>query len=1062
MKIRGLFTLLFSITLLAQTFGQQVDVEKLEGLEPRSLGPAGMSGRITSIDADPRNTDIIYIGTASGGVWKSVNGGIDWQPMFDDQPLLSIGAVAVAPSNPNIIWAGTGEGNPRNSHNSGGGIYKSLDGGKNWTLMGLEATKTIHRVIVHPDNPDVVYVGAMGSIWGPNEERGVYKTTDGGENWEKILYKGDGVGVADMVMDPSNPDKLIVAMWEYDRDPWQFTSGGPNSGLYVTLDGGENWQQRTSEEGLPKGDLGRIGLAIAPSKPNIVYALVEAKENNLFKSTDGGATWRKINSSDRFVSNRPFYYHDIFVDPQNENRIFNLYSGVSISQDGGKTFERARTGTHSDHHAFWIDPDNPDYIMMGTDGGLYISRDGGDKWMFCANIPVGQFYHINIDNSIPYQIGGGMQDNGSWVGKNRQWKRGGILNTDWQEVFFGDGFDVGFRPDNPRYVYAMSQGGNLGLVDSETGKSQFIRPTAPNADTELRFNWNAAFAQNPFADCGIYYGSQFVHKSMDCGQTWEIISPDLTTDDKEKQAQSKETGGLTYDQTGAENFTTILAIAPSPVDEDVIWVGTDDGNVQITRDGGENWTNLASKLSGMPAGSWIPQIEVSAKNAGEAFVVVNDYRRNNWEPMVFHTTNYGQSFQRIVDEEQVSGYALCIVQDPVEPNLLFLGTDHGLWFSIDKGANWNKWTNGFPSVQVADLKIQPREHDLVIGTFGRSLWVLDDIRPIRALAQTQGKVLDEPFALFDAPDAYLAEYRSYDGYHFPTDAIFQGENARGGAMMTVWVGEQPKKESAEKEDESAKKRPMRSGKEEKKVAIVVYNMQGDTVRNYTENVEVGMNRVYWGMNHNGVRFPSRNPRRGNDDPPGGYEVLPGTYKVVATLGDAKDSTMVTVKADPRLDVPMSDRRAKVAAYKKIYAMVETAANAADRIRDMENTIKTVNEALANADKDAKKEIMDMGKALQDSLSAMEDYMFGKENIKGIKRSDETLRNYLFGMYRYIGASDGAPNQAGQRAIRFAEEKLSAMLEHLNNFTMEDFAAYQEKVEAMEFSLFPEMKPIRME
>jgi len=435
---------------------------------------------------------------------------------------------------------------------------------------------------------------------------------------------------------------------------------------------------------------------------------------------------------------------------------------------------------------------------------------------------------------------------------------------------------------------------------------------------------------------------------------------------------------------------------------------------------------------------------------------VNDYRRNNWEPMVFHTTNYGQSFQRIVDEEQVSGYALCIVQDPVEPNLLFLGTDHGLWFSIDKGANWNKWTNGFPSVQVADLKIQPREHDLVIGTFGRSLWVLDDIRPIRALAQTKGKVLEQPFALFDAPDAYLAEYRSYDGYHFPTDAIFQGENARGGAMMTVWVGEQPKKESAEKEDESAEKRPMRSGKEEKKVAIVVYNMQGDTVRNYTENVEVGMNRVYWGMNHNGVRFPSRNPRRGNDDPPGGYEVLPGTYKVVASLGDIKDSTMVTVKADPRLDVPMSDRRAKVAAYKKMYAMVETAANAADRIRDMENTIKTVNEALANADKDAKKEIMDMGKALQDSLSAMEDYMFGKENIKGIKRSDETLRNYLFGMYRYIGASDGAPNQAGQRAMQFAEEKLSAMLERLNNFTTEDFAAYQENDLTAEQGYFTEI------
>lgn len=570
------------------------------------------------------------------------------------------------------------------------------------------------------------------------------------------------------------------------------------------------------------------------------------------------------------------------------------------------------------------------------------------------------------------------------------------------------------------------------------------------------------------------YGSQFLHKSMDCGQTWEIISPDLTTNDKEKQALSKKTGGLTYDQTGAENFTTILAIAPSPVDQNVIWVGTDDGNVQLTRDGGKNWTNLADRIKGMPKGSWVPQIEVSTKNAGEAFVVVNDYRRNNWEPMVFHTADYGQTFKRIVDAKQTSGYALCIVQDPVEPNLLFLGTDHGLWFSIDKGANWNKWTKGFPSVQVADLKIHPREHDLVIGTFGRSLWVLDDIRPIRALAQSKGEVLSKPLALFDAPEAYLAVYRSYDGYHFPTDAIFQGENARPGAMMTLWVGDQPKPQKKDMEQgeggaargmSAAGARPGgRGGREGKEVKILVFDMAGDTVRNYTSRVDTGMNRIYWDMRYDGARFPSRNPRQGGFGgfTPGGAEVLPGTYKVVVSLGDQKDSTMVTVNADPRLDIPMSDRKAKIAAYKEVYAMVETASKAVERIQAAQQTIKTVNEAMSNADKDKKKEIMEMGKALQDSLSAMEDYIFGKENIKGIKRSDETLNSYVFGMFRYIGASDGAPNQGAQRAMQFAKEKMSATLDRLNRLMENEFAAYKQKVEATDFSLFKEMKPIKME
>jgi photosystem II stability/assembly factor-like uncharacterized protein len=759
---RILTPLITLLLLSGMAFGQPIDVEQLKGLKIRNIGPAGMSGRVTTIDVVLSEPDIIYAGTASGGVWKSTSGGIDWKPIFDEEATQSVGALAINQYNPSVVWVGTGEGNPRNSHNSGGGIYRSLDAGRNWQLMGLEATRNIHRVIIHPDDPNTVYVAALGSIWGTNPERGVYKTTDGGETWEKILYVNESVGCADLVIDPSNPNKLIAAMWEYGRKPWTFNSGGEGSGMYVTHDGGKTWEERTEKDGLPKGKLGRMGLAIAPSKPNVVYALIEGeKENAIYRSDDGGFSWKKRGT--RNIGSRPFYYADIFVDSKNENRLYSIFSLVNKSEDGGKTFVTLLPyyGVHPDHHAWWIHPDDPNYIIDGNDGGLNISRDGGESWRFIENIPVAQFYHINYDMSIPYRVGGGMQDNGSWVGPSMALEAGGIRNSAWQEIFFGDGFDVVFHPTKKNMAYGMSQGGNVGLVDMETGKSTFIRPTHPDS-VELRFNWNAAIAQDPFNDCGVYYGSQFLHKSLDCGQSWEIISPDLTTNDTTKQKQNAS-GGLTIDATGAENYTTITAIAPSPVDDKVIWVGTDDGNLQLTRDGGATWTNLAAKLSDARPGSWIPQIVTSDKNAGEAFIVVNDYRRDDWRPFVFHTADYGRTIKRIVDEKQVDGYAHAIVQDPEESNLLWVGTDRGLYLSIDGGQNWNKWMNDYPSVPTIDLKIHPREGDLIVGTFGRAAWILDDLRPIREIAKTKGEVLANAFRVFDAPDAYQFEARSYPG-----------------------------------------------------------------------------------------------------------------------------------------------------------------------------------------------------------------------------------------------------------------------------------------------------------
>jgi photosystem II stability/assembly factor-like uncharacterized protein len=1049
------------VAILSTAFSQKINVEQLKGIKTRSIGPAGMSGRVTAIDAVVSDPDIIYAGTASGGVWKSVSGGTNWQPIFDKMPVQAIGAVKINQRNPSEIWVGTGEGNPRNSQNSGEGIYKSLDGGVTWKCMGLEKTKTIHRIIIHRDDPNTVFVAAHGSSYGPTDDRGVYKTTDGGKTWRKVLFVNNLTGCAELVTDPINPNKLIAAMWEYERKPWFFNSGGTGSGLYISHDGGETWERRTSKDGLPEGNLGRMGLAIAPSSPNIVYALIEAKENALYKSTDGGLKWQKMVSADTEsgnVSNRPFYFFEIYVDPKNENRIYSLWTFLSISEDGGKSFrELAGWKIHLDHHAFWINPNDPSHLLDGNDGGLNISHDYGKTWRFADNLPVGQFYHVSYDMSIPYRIAGGMQDNGSWVGPSAVWRSGGIRNTDWQEVYFGDGFDVGIQPDNGRYCYAMAQGGYLGYVDMLTGHTQGIKPVHPDGKTKLRFHWNSGFAQNPFHNRGIYYGSQFLHKSMDSGQTWEIISPDLTTNDTSKLHQDK-TGGLTPDATGAENHCTILAIAPSTVDEKVIWVGTDDGNVQLTRDGGKTWTNCSAKLPTVKPGSWVPYIE-AGKRAGEAFVIVNDYRRNDWRPMAFFTKDFGATWTRLVDEKQVQGHALCIVQDPEADNLLFLGTDYGLWFSIDFGKNWNKWANDFPSVSTADLKIHPREHDLIIGTFGRAFWVLDDIRPLREMARSQGKVLEQPFKVFPAPDAYLAEFRSYDGVRFDGDAVFNGTNRSPSAMLTFWA-----KPSLFKEEkkEPAKEEKKEEKKDDGKLRIQVVDSQGDTIRAFSVKPDSCMNRINWNLEMDGVRYPSRNKPKPEDDKPYGYAVLPGKYKLLFKWKGHVDSTTVTVHADPRMNITMEARKAQMAAQKDFEKTIKAATDAFDRLQEAKQAIKLVNEALVNAPDSLKKDIAKQGQSLSDSISVLEKLFMQPEGQKGITDETDDIQNALYTASGHIGASDGAPNAAARVYLEKSKRLLAQAVERINKFTEGDFAKYREKVEAAKTPLFKKWERLKMD
>ena len=1052
--------------------GQDFSMDLVQDMKPRNIGPGGMSGRVTAIDVVTDSPDIMYVGTASGGLWKSTSGGIKWEPVFTEEVTASIGAVAIQQSNPSVIWVGTGEGNPRNSLNGGYGIYKSLDGGKTWTSMGLEKTRHIHRVVIDPEDPNTVYVGAIGSPWGEHPERGVFKTTDGGLTWEKVLFVNNKTGAADLVMDPSNPNKLFAAMWEHKRDPWFFNSGGEGSGLYMTHDGGKNWKKLSDEDGLPKGELGRIGLAIAANKPNIVYALIEAKKNALYKSTDGGFNWKKINEKND-IGNRPFYYSDLAVDPENENRVYSIFTYVNVSEDGGRNFDQLMAaygsdhGVHPDHHAWWIHPEDGSFMMDGNDGGLNITHDGGKTWRFIGNIPVAQFYHISTDNDYPYNVYGGMQDNGSWKGPAYVWRDQGIRNSYWQEIAFGDGFDVVPDQKDPRYGYAMSQQGYVSRYDAETGNNYSVRPTHPDPDVKLRFNWNAAIGQDPFDEATVYFGSQFVHKSADKGLTWEVISPDLTTNDPEKQKQD-QSGGLTLDATGAENYTTILVIEPSPVEKDMLWVGTDDGKVQYTTNGGEEWTDVTKNIKGLPAGSWIVQIKASKKNKGEALLVANDYRRFNYTPYAYRTTNYGKSWERIVDEEDVESYTLSIIEDPEEPRLMFLGTDDGLYISFNAGEDWQKWTEGYPTVSTKDLAIQEREGDLVIGTFGRAAWVLDDLRPLRAIAANP-QVLNQKIALFDPPAAYDAAYQQPTGSRFGADAMYAGENKNGGAMISFFINPVAQKGKEEKKEDK-KENETESGKEpENKVkwdSLTLEIYKGDKLIRTLKNKapkEKGIHRMYWGLEEKGTDRPSRTIRKSNREP-GGMTVLPGVYGLKLTYGDQVSESRIEVKTDPRIDYKLADLEEVYNAGKQVQEWRQLTADLGKQLAESRKIAEGFKSELRKEDKEAYKEEIKASEEIVKKIDEILDQIFGKEDKRqGITRSsDPTVASRISLAYGYIASRKSGITATETRLMEQAKASLNEVVDQTNAFYKSDWPGYQQKMEAAKIDRFKEIKSFSLD
>jgi photosystem II stability/assembly factor-like uncharacterized protein len=1098
---------LFSLLLLPSFLHAQLDPDLLAGMKARSIGPAAMSGRVAAIDAVEANPDIVYVGAATGGVWKSVDGALSFMPLFDDQPVAAIGAVAIFQPSPDIVWAGTGEGNPRNSMSVGNGIYKSVDGGKTWTHLGLEKTERIHRIITHPRDPNIVWVAALGQAWGQNADRGVFKTIDGGRTWTKVLFVNDRTGAADLVIDPSNPNKLYAAMWEYRRWPWFFNSGGPGSGLHVSDDGGATWKRSTEEDGMPKGNLGRIGLAVARSSPGVVYALVEAEKSALLRSDDGGRKWTAVNTEYNIAS-RPFYYADIRVDPSDPNRVYNIHSLISVSTDGGKSFKTLVpfAKIHPDYHAMWIDPADPTRIYAGNDGGVAESKDRGNSWRFVTTLPVGQYYHVAVDNEVPYNVYGGMQDNGSWKGPNTTWETAGIRNWDWQEVGFGDGFGTVPIPNDPMVGYAMSQEGYIVRWNLRTGERKDIRPSPPAADAkELRFNWNAAIAGDPHDPNGVYFGSQYVHKSTNRGDSWTTISPDLTTNRKEWQHQDK-TGGITPDVTAAENFTTIITIAPSPVDRNVVWAGTDDGRVHVTRDGGANWSSVEANISGAAAASaakaggrerpplhtWVPEIKASRHGAGTAFIVLDDHRRSNWTPYVFRTTDFGKTWTSLVTKN-IQGYALSIEQDPVDPDLLFLGTEFGLWVSNDAGKSWLKWKHGFPTVSVMGLVVHPRDHDLVIATHGRAAYVLDDIRPLRSVS---AETLAKPLHFFEVPDAQAYTTRQKEGSRFLGDAEFRGENEPYGALLTYSLNlpglphpaEEKERERKQKEREAAVKplvtetgepivdipkepeasatakpsEPPAADGKAPEVDIEVADVRGAVIRKFKGPAKLGVNRTAWELHRDAFKRPVVPGEEPSEFRSGtGPEILAGTYTVTIKFRGNEAKQTVRVLPDPRENVTAEVRQAKFDAIMRAGKLTETVTTALERIQKTRADVDAVSAKLKKPDDTAEKTpdpLVKSGTALKKRLDEMEKRLWVAPKTKGIVAETDVLGKIQYPLQAMQSSWD-APTPAQLAYLERAEAQLRTVLADFNKLFAEDVAKYREEVRAKNVTLFGEEPPL---
>jgi photosystem II stability/assembly factor-like uncharacterized protein len=1015
MRLHGFqaFALAGALTGAAVAAGQvAIDSNSFGGIRARSIGPAVMSGRIASIDAVPADPAsdrrlTVWVGSASGGVWKSVDAGISFKAVFDEHPQ-SIGAVRVDPSDPDVVWAGTGESWTRNSVSVGRGVHKTTDGGDTWKLMGLEDSERIGAIRVDPGDGDTVWVCATGHLWDAGEERGVFRTRDGGETWEKVLYVDADTGCADLDLDPQDPRIVYAGMWQFRRRADFFTSGGPGSGLYKSSDGGDTWQRLTN--GLPDGELGRITVAVSPSRPSVVYAIVEAEKTALYRSDDVGASWTEVSTSLN-VQVRPFYFGELVVDPADFRRVYKPGFLLTVSTDGGKSFTSPFSGfgssIHPDHHALWIDPTNPQTVILGTDGGVYVSHDRAARWRAVEDLPVSQFYHVAHDMEWPYNVYGGLQDNGTWTGPSRA--PGGILSGHWKNIGFGDGFWAFPDPTTPGHVYVEYQGGQLMRVAQATGEVKSIHPYAGEGEEKLRFNWNTPIHLSPNDPKVLYYGSQYLHRSADRGESWQTISPDLTTDDPEKQRQ-QESGGLTTDNTTAENHCTIFTISESPQDPAVIWAGTDDGNLQVTRDGGATWSEVSANAAGVPDGTWVSRVEASPHDAATAFVTFDGHHSGDMATYVHKTTDYGATFTSLATDD-LDGYAHVVKQDPVHPGLLYLGTEHGLFLSVDGGGQWARFEENLPPVSVRDLVVHPTEHDLILATHGRGIYVIDDLTPLRHLTQ---EILDSDVALL--PSRPAAMVISSQLQWFPADHEFVGSNPPEAAWITYYL----------------KKRHLFGD-----LKVEVYDDDGELIASLPGGKRRGLNRVEWPMRLKPPKYPAATSLV-----PGflGPRVKEGTYRVRLIKGKQTLEGEVALVADPRSPHSAADRFLQQDKALELYHLLSDLTYLAESL-----------EAL----RDGAKERAGRGELRPADAARLTALADGCEELRatlvsthpsGMLSGQERLRERLGNLYGKVSSYDGRPTDSQLAELDKLAADLQAAEKRVEGFVAAELPAVDRVLE----------------
>ncbi len=1058
------------------------------GLEFRSIGPAFMSGRISDIVIHPENQSVWYVAVGSGGIWKTENRGTTWETIFDDEDSYSIGSLAIDPNNPNTIWVGTGENVSGRHVGYGSGLYRSRDGGQSWESMGLEDSERIGMIRIDPRDSNTIFVAAQGPLWSGGGQRGLYKSTDGGETWRKVLGDGLGnddsddryTGVSEVHMDPRNPDVMYAVSWQRMRSVAVLMDGGPGTGIHKSEDGGETWRELTS--GLPDENMGKTGLAISPQNPDVIYATIELhnRTGGFWRSADGGETWEKRND---YLSSGtgPHYYMELFASPHQFDRVYQMDVHLHVTEDGGENFTRLQHDTkHVDHHAMAFDPNDPNYILVGNDGGVYESYDLGETWRYVANMPITQYYKVAVDYDEPfYNVYGGTQDNNSQGGPSRTDNNVGIRNSDWFVTLFGDGHQSAVDPTNPDIVYAMWQQGNLVRYDRRTGEQVYIRPQAPEGEPPERYNWDAPIFISPHDSSTLLFGTQRVWKSEDHGDTWTAISPDLTRDEQRTRMPIMDrtwSYNASWDLYAMSMYNTIVNVSQSPLDEDLIYVGTDDGIVQVTEDGGENWRRI-DRLPGVPNRFFVNDIKADLHDPDTVYVVVDDHKNGDFAPYILKSENRGRSWTSISSNLPERHILWRVVQDHVEPDLLFVGSEFGVFFTVDGGDNWTKLTGGTPNIPYRDLVIQTRENDLVGATFGRSFYILDDYTPLRFVTQD---MLENDTVLFPVREADWYVPRRPLGCGEPGcqgsqgDSFFVAPNPDFGAVFTYYLAEglqtaEESRREAEKEleaeNENVQFTDLATVIDEQRedapaIVFAVRNQAGDLIRYVEAPVEAGFHRVAWDL-----RYPSLEawvPREEGDDDDGGMGVLaaPGTYSVsmhqrvdgvLTDLGQSQTFDVVSIRNDPVL--PGSSQEQRIAFSQGVDELIRAADGTLHAIDRVSEELDAVKATLGRSTADAS--LYEIADSIQERMLAQRDRLAGNQTRDIFKDwTDMSLMDRMWHARFAPNSNAYGPTPAQRESYEIGRRLYDDVVGNLTELVDVEYAALKEALDAADVPWTP--------